>query len=187
MRRFTENLVVTPLPDGHTWIVLSDFGYEVGEEGSGDEINVETGFHTDFASIPRPLWAFLPRWGKYGNKDGSIRYRASEHDCAACPLKQQCCPNMSFRKVVRSVHESARDVARAVRKTPAYRRTRRQRKQVEMLFAHMKRILKMDRLRLRGLTGARDEFLLTATAQNLRRMTKYLGTDPPGIREMALT
>jgi hypothetical protein len=83
------------------------------------------------------------------------------------------------------VHETARDVARAVAKTPAYRQTRRQRKQVEMLFAHMKRVLKMDRLRLRGIKGAQDEFLLTATAQNLRRMAKYLGTGPPGIPKMA--
>lgn len=117
-------------------------------------------------------------------KSNEIKYRASQMDCGACPLKEQCCPNMSFRKVTRSVYESARDVARAVRKTQTYRQTRRQRKQVEMLFAHMKRILKMDRLRLRGLSGARDEFLLTATAQNLRRMAKYLGTGPPGIREM---
>jgi hypothetical protein len=69
--------------------------------------------------------------------------------------------------------------------SPSYRRTRRQRKQVEILFAHMKRVLKMDRLRLRGLSGAQDEFLLTATAQNLRRMAKYRGTDPPGVPEMA--
>lgn len=117
-------------------------------------------------------------------KSNEIKYRASQMDCGACPLKEQCCPNMSFRKVTRSVYESARDVARAVRKTQTYRQTRRQRKQVEMLFAHMKRILKMDRLRLRGLSGASDEFLLTATAQNLRRMAKYLGTGPPGIREM---
>jgi hypothetical protein len=89
--------------------------------------------------------------------------------------------------LVRSIHESARDVAREVRKTPAYRKTRRQRKQVEMLFAHMKRILKVDRLRLRGLSGAQDEFLLTATAQNLRRMAKYLSTGPPEISEMAVT
>jgi hypothetical protein len=59
--------------------------------------------------------------------------------------------------------------------------TRRHRKKVEILFAHMKRILKMERLRLRGLSGARDEFLLTATAQNLRRMAKILGTGPPKI------
>jgi hypothetical protein len=84
---------------------------------------------------------------------------------------------------MRSQYENVRDVARAVGQTAAYQRTRRDRKKVEMLFAHMKRILKMDRLRLRGLSGARDEFLLTATAQNLRRMAKYLGTGPPEIPE----
>jgi len=97
-------------------------------------------------------------------------------------MKEQCCPNTETRKVTRSIYEPARDVARAVGKTPAYRKSRRQRKQVEMLFAHMKRILKMDRLRLRGLSGANDEFLMTATAQNLRRMAKYLGTGPPAAR-----
>ena len=115
-------------------------------------------------------------------KSNEIKYRSSQADCAACPLKEQCCPNTEIRKVVRSIYEPARDVARAVAKTSAYRKTRRQRKQVEMLFAHMKRILKMDRLRLRGLSGARDEFLLTATAQNLRRMAKYLSTGPPAAR-----
>ena len=127
----------------------------------------------------------VPRTGV--TKSNEIKYRASKMDCASCPLKERCCPNAELRKVVRSVHESARDVARAIRQTPDYRRTRRQRKQVEMLFAHMKRILKMDRLRLRGMSGARDEFLLTATAQNLRRMANYLGTDPPGVRQMVPT
>lgn len=79
-----------------------------------------------------------------------------------------------MRKIARSVHEAARDVARAISTTPAYLQSRRDRKKVEMLFAHLKRILKLDRLRLRGLTGAQDEFLLAATAQNLRRMTKRL-------------
>jgi hypothetical protein len=67
MSRFTEPLVVTPHPEGDRWVVLSEFGYEVGGEGSGDVIHIDIGFHTDFASIPRPLWAFLPRCGKYGN------------------------------------------------------------------------------------------------------------------------
>ena len=126
----------------------------------------------------------VPRTGV--TKSNEVKYRASQMDCAACPLKERCCPNMSSRRVVRSVHESARDVARTVRKTPAYKRTRRQRKKVEMLFAHMKRILKLDRLRLRGLTGAKDEFLLTATAQNLRRMVKRLATGPPEMPVVAL-
>ena len=68
---------------------------------------------------------------------------------------------------------------RALAKTEASEQSRRERKKVEMLFAHMKRILKLDRLRLRGLSGARDEVLLTATAQNLRRLVKFLCRPPP--------
>ena len=118
-------------------------------------------------------------------KANTINYMSSQHDCKLCPLEEQCCPNTVKRKVTRSVHEAARDVARAVARTEDYRRSRRQRKQVEMLFGHMKRILKVDRLRLRGLSGAQDEFLLPATAQNLRRMAKYLGTGPPVASGMA--
>lgn len=107
-------------------------------------------------------------------KADTVIYRASQHDCAQCSRKQQCCPNTPMRKIARSVHEEARDVARQLTDTPQYRQSRRERKKVEMLFAHLKRILKLDRLRLRGLTGARDEFLLAATVQNLRRMAKRL-------------
>ncbi len=67
MSRFTDALVVTPLSDGKTWVVLRDFGYDVGAEGSGDRINVAIGFKTDFASIPRLFWIVLPKWGRYGN------------------------------------------------------------------------------------------------------------------------
>jgi Transposase DDE domain len=56
----------------------------------------------------------------------------------------------------------ARDIARSDER----RRSRKQRKKIEMLFAHLKRILRLDRLRLRGPNGARDEFHLAATAQN---------------------
>jgi len=90
------------------------------------------------------------------------------------PLKQRCCPNTPHRKIPRSVYEDARDAARTVCASPVYEQSRKERKKVEMLFAHLKRILKLDRLRLRGLKGARDEFLMAATAQNLRRMTKWL-------------
>jgi hypothetical protein len=83
-------------------------------------------------------------------------------------MKQQCCPNPPARKIRRSVHEDSRDVLRQIAKTPQYSQSRRERKKIEMLFAHLKRILKLDRQRLRGLTGAQDEFLLAATAQNLR-------------------
>jgi len=104
----------------------------------------------------------------------TIVYRASQHDCGACARKSECCPNTPHRKIVRSIHEGARDVARKIARTDAFKHSGRQRKKVEMLFAHLKRILKLDRLRLRGLVGAQDEFILATTAQNLRRMAKWL-------------
>lgn len=106
--------------------------------------------------------------------DNFIRYRSRASDCVACPKKGQCCPKTSIRKIARSVHEDARDFARQIALTPAYEASMRERKKVEMLFAHLKRILRMDKLRLRGLSGAQDEFILAATAQNLRRMAKWL-------------
>jgi hypothetical protein len=112
-------------------------------------------------------------------KEDVILYRASQHDCEACALKPKCCPNTPIRKIARSIHEAARDKARAIAKTEAYLVSRRERKKVEMLFAHLKRILRLDRLRLRGPNGARDEFLLAATAQNLRKSAKLIPVAAP--------
>jgi len=111
-------------------------------------------------------------------KDDLIRYRASTHDCGPCALKPVCCPGQPHRKILRSIHEGARDMARDIAKTDAYVTSRRERKKVEMLFAHLKRIVKLDRLRLRGPCGARDEFLLAATAQNLRKLAKLIPPSP---------
>lgn len=111
--------------------------------------------------------------------DNQLMYRASKYDCDACSLKPRCCPKEPARKVPRSIHEGARDMARDIAKTDAYRTSRRERKKVEMLFAHLKRILRLDRLRLRGPCGAGDEFLLAATAQNLRRLAKLIPAPLP--------
>jgi Transposase DDE domain len=113
------------------------------------------------------------------DESGMMRYRASKLDCDACVLKPRCCPKDPARKILRSIHEGARDMARDIAKTEAYETSRRNRKKVEMLFAHLKRILKLGRLRLRGPTGARDEFLLAATAQNLRKLAKLKPEPPP--------
>ena len=111
--------------------------------------------------------------------DDTYRYRASKTDCDACDLKSRCSPNTPARKVTRSIYEGARDFAREIAKTDAYVTSRRERKKVEMLFAHLKRILKLDRLRLRGPQGARDEFHLAATAQNLRKLAKLIPPPSP--------
>jgi transposase len=116
----------------------------------------------------------LTTTGTLVNDDATILYRASKHDCTGCALKPKCCPNAPSRKVPRSIHEGARDMARQIAKSWEGRTSRRMRKKIEMLFAHLKRILKLDRLRLRGPNGARDEFLLAATAQNLRKLAKLI-------------
>jgi transposase len=116
----------------------------------------------------------------------TLLYRASTHDCGPCPLKSKCCPKAPERKIPRSIYEAARDVARALAKTDAFEQSRRDRKRVEMLFAHLKRILLLGRLRLRGPCGARFEFTLAAIAQNLRRLAKLVARPPP-VAEVCLT
>ena len=113
--------------------------------------------------------------------DGIDKYRARKADCDACALRERCRPGDAGRKVMRSIHEGARDLARDLSLTDAYLTSRRERKKVEMLFAHLKRILRLDRLRLRGPNGAKDEFHLAATAQNLRKMAKLIPMPAPAM------
>jgi transposase len=126
-----------------------------------------------------PGGKMLTTAGTLVNDGATMLYRASKHDCAGCALKARCCPKDMVRKVPRSIHEGARDIARQIARSWEGRASRRLRKKVEMLFAHLKRILKLDRLRLRGPTGAHDEFLLAATAQNLRKLAKLIPIPAP--------
>ena len=103
--------------------------------------------------------------------DGTmLRYRASKFDCDLCPLKMQCCPNMTARQVPRDIHEDARDLARRLMGTKRFLKSRDERKRVEMRFAHLKTHHGFERMRLRGLSGARDEFHLAAIVQNLKTL-----------------
>jgi len=126
-----------------------------------------------------PAGKTLTTTGKLVNDGETVLYRASTYDCGACPFKPKCCPKAPERRIPRSIYEEAREVARALAKTEAFQQSRRDRKRVEMLFAHLKRILKLARLRLRGPRGAQDEFTLAAIAQNLRRLSKLVVRPPP--------
>jgi transposase len=114
-----------------------------------------------------------------------VYYRANKNDCSVCSLKPKC-TTAPMRKVTRDVNEDVRDRVRALANTEAFQQSSRERKKVEMRFAHMKRILKLDRFRLRGLSGAKDEVLLTAIAQNLRRLAKLLCRAPPPVAAACL-
>ncbi len=130
-------------------------------------------FDSDTNTYLCPAGKRLKQVGRH-YADDALRYFADRGTCEACPMKERCCPNSVRRKVTRSIHEPARDVARALAETEAFEETRRHRKKVEMAFAHLKRILRMSRLRLRGPTGAQDEFTLAAIAQNLRKMARLM-------------
>jgi transposase len=109
----------------------------------------------------------------------TLYYRASKLDCDPCPFKRTCCPKSPERRVSRDINEAARDHTRAVMETKAYRISRTERKKIEALFGEVKQILALTRLRLRGLCGARDEFLLAATVQNLKRLARNTTIPPP--------
>ena len=114
----------------------------------------------------------------------TLLYRASKHDCDKCPIRAKCCTTDQARKIPRDLHEDARDVARRKMRTKAFARSRDERKRVEMRFAHLKTHHGFERMRLRGLSGARDEFHLAAIVQNLKTLAlQILG--PPPLRRRA--
>jgi transposase len=128
-----------------------------------------------------PAGKLLKTTGNVGD-DHALRYLASKRDCDACPLKPQCCPKMRFRKITRDINENARDCARALVGTPEFDRSRDERKKVEMRFAHLKTHHRFERMRLRGLSGARDEFHLAAIVQNLKTLAIRSGQPPPNMQ-----
>jgi transposase len=109
----------------------------------------------------------------------TLYYRARKHDCQNCPLKDRCCPKAPARRLPRDVNEEARDHARALMGTEPFLQSRRERKKIETRFGDLKWNLGLTRLRLKGLSGARDEFLLAATIQNLRRLANLVAIPPP--------
>src|SRR4029077_18381419 len=122
--------------------------------------------------VDRKITPHIPVWDKSTRSDGTFSRADFVFD-------QQKCTTAAVRKITRDLNEDVRDRVRALADTEAFQQSRRERKKVEMRFAHMKRILRLDRFRLRGLSGVRDEVLLTATAQNLRRLAKLLCRAPP--------
>ncbi len=108
----------------------------------------------------------------------TLKYIAKRSDCGQCPLKPECTTGRD-RRIDRDVNQEARDYTQALMETDAYKQSRSQRKKIETLFGDVKRNLGLTRLRLRGLTGARDEFLLTATVQNLKRLVGRIAIPPP--------
>jgi transposase len=115
----------------------------------------------------------------------TLLYRASKHDCDVCSIRTKCCTTAQARKIPRDLHEDARDIARRKMRTKAFARSKDERKRVEMRFAHLKTHHGFERMRLRGLSGARDEFHLAAIVQNLKTIALRILGPPPRQRRVS--
>jgi transposase len=153
------------------------------EDGTFSRANFT--FDSDRNVYVCPAGKLLTTTGSAG-ADHIVRYRARKRDCRVCPLKSRCCPNTPSRKVVRDINEQARDHARQLMGTPEFAKSRDERKKVEMRFAHLKTHHRFERMRLRGLSGARDEFHLAAIVQNLKTLAGQLWRPPPDARTAAV-
>jgi hypothetical protein len=140
--------------------------------------------HQTDGLLPREAFTFDPEKNHYICPQGNLLkhrtartdapihiYRATASDCKSCPIRERC-TRSAQRSLSVSFDENARQDAIALQNTQAYLHSRRLRRKVEMLFAHMKQHFRFTRLKLRGLAGAAEEFLLVATVQNLRRLTR---------------
>jgi len=105
-------------------------------------------------------------------------YCATAAQCQGCPQKQSCTPG-PYRKISVHWYEPARQAVRALVGTPAYERSRRARYKIEALFAELKQRLRLGRVRLRRLWNVSEQFLLAATAQNLKRLVRFLAQRSP--------
>jgi transposase len=153
--------------------------WDKAHRGDGTFSRAEFIFDSEKNEYTCPKGKALRTTGKV--HDGrTILYRASKADCDRCPVKPKCCPNTPSRKVPRDVNEHARDLARALMATREYALSRDERKRVEMRFAHLKTHHRFERLRLRGLAGARDEFHLAAIVQNLKTLATHAPTASAG-------
>jgi len=108
-------------------------------------------------------------------------YQARPTDCRKCPQKKLCTSAPS-RKLFVHWHEPARQAVRALVGTPAYEHSRRARYKIEALFAELKQRMRLGRVRLRRLWNVGEQFLLAATAQNLKRLVRFLVQRPPMLR-----
>jgi hypothetical protein len=153
--------------------------------GLGEERSARRHLLTFGLSLGQEAWGLRLSQRQAAPASGTVHdgrtllYRASKRDCDVCPIRAKCCTTADARKIPRDLHEDARDVARRKMKTKTFARSRDERKRVEMRFAHLKTHHGFERMRLRGLSGARDEFLLAAIVQNLKTLALRILGPPP--------
>lgn len=115
--------------------------------------------------------------GKDRQGQGHI-YQTAESQCRGCPVKKRCTGG-SVRRIFVHWHEPARQMARELPQTPAYTRSKRERNKIETLFSELKLRMGLRRVRLRRLWNVSEQFYSAATAQNLKRLVRFLAQQAP--------
>jgi transposase len=154
-------------------IPVIDRRHQTGGRFTRDQFRYEPAENVYFCPEGKPL-----RYrGQHRTEHGSS-YCSTAAQCQGCPQKMRCTPT-AYRTLFIHLDEPARRVARALASTPAYERSRRTRYKIEALFAELKQRMRMQRVRLRRLWNVSEQFLLAATAQNLKRLVRFLAQRPP--------
>lgn len=124
-----------------------------------------------------PQGKILRYWGIHRHSKQHV-YRASPRDCGRCPVRAAC-TRASYRSLSYHIYESSLQVARELTKTRSYRLSQIMRKRVEELFGEAKEFMGLRRMKFRGALFVREQVLLTATAQNVKRMARLLSRKGP--------
>jgi len=149
-------------------IPVIDRRHQTGGRFTRDQFRYEPAENVWYCPEGKPL-----RYrGQHRSMQGSS-YCSTAAQCQGCPQKQRCTPT-AYRKLFIHWHEPAREVARALVGTPSYERSRRARYKIEALFAELKQRVLLRRVRLRRLWNVAEQFLMAATAQNLKRLVRFL-------------
>jgi transposase len=159
--------------DVQPYIPVIDRRHQTGGHFTRDQFRYEPAENTYYCPEGKPL-----RYrGQHRTERGSS-YCSTAAQCQGCPQKMRC-TSTAYRTLFIHLDEPARQVARALAGTPAYERSRKARYKIEALFAELKQQMRMQRVRLRRLWNVSEQFLLAATAQNLKRLVRFLAQRPP--------
>jgi transposase len=154
-------------------IPVIDRRHQTGGRFTRDQFRYDPGENVYYCPEGKAL---RYRGRQFANR--AYTYCATAAQCQGCPQKQSCTPG-PYRKISVHWYEPARQAVRALVGTPAYERSRRARYKIEALFAELKQRLRLGRVRLRRLWNVSEQFLLAATAQNLKRLVRFLAQRPP--------
>jgi transposase len=138
-----------------------------------DQFRHEPGEDVYYCPQNKPL-----RYRGLQRANQAYSYCSNKAQCQACPQKKLCTPG-PYRKLSVNWYEPARQVVQALAGTPAYERSRRARYRIEALFAELKQRMRLARVRLRRLWNVGEQFLMAATAQNIKRLVRFLAQSPP--------